>query len=1106
MKVIKRKGNEEDFCLDKIINAINLANNSVEESLRMNEEQIQKVVNTVLKKLEGFNTINVEDINDFVESALVRHNRYQVSKNYILYREKKNNNKKFTVDEERILKLIEGDTELRGDNANKHIDDNGSIRDYIAGIKCKTIAEKILPREIVEAHKKGLIHWHDMDYSPIQPLHNCFLGGQKFITAEGVKKFSDYLDGDIVYVRDAYGKIRKATVHTYGKQKVNEVVFKMRNGTTRTVYCTSDHGWILSDGTRTTNLSVGDRLFPSVTSNSLEELENAEDYKIWCLGFILGDGCGHYQYTQVRLCGNKNKYIENFKKSECFRIRENKDGDYTPYTKSFSKQDFLNGKGWRILSPHHKAILFYGLMAADGRTNANNIVTADDRIMELIEECSGIGGYFITSKTEQYLDTPYKKNAYTCTYRFLSPQQEGYGWKVESIKPYRHGEEKVVYCIVEPETHSFMLENGIPTSNCDLCNVEDMFRNGFMMGDTKIEPNSETPFRTACNLLAQINLIVSGRQYGGQTVSWSHLLPFIQVSRNNIRKEIIADWEEDGVEYNEEKLNKKVEKKLRKEIKEGVKTYQYQILCHQSSNGQTPFVSNNLCLREAETEQELKDFAILIEEIFKRRIKGVKDKHGHYTTPLFPKLLYWICDGLNYDENDPYFYLTELAAECNAYRMQPDIVSEKQTRHVKEGQIIPSMGCRSLLSPIWEEHTYPIDTKFYWVEGNGAYPYGTFVEKRDFSTVPNGEYIGDYENASYPINFRGNTGWLIKKTDTEVTIKEPKVYGRWNNGVITLNLPHVALEAVTKGEDFFELLDKRLELCRQALQIRYKRCQEIKSINSSILWQYGALARLNDNQTVGDLMRMYPKRASISLGYVGLYETCMALIGKSNSTKEGQELSKKILGYMNQKCYQWKENDKINYSIYGTPEENLTQRFALALRRDFGLIDKITDKDYVVNSYHIDPREQIDAFTKLEIEGQYLALSNGGAVSYIETGDLTHNISAIIKVIQWMADKIVYAEINRVIGICYECGYEGQMTLTKTDDGKFEFICPVCGNKDDDKMSVKCRLCGYLGSVNAGNANKGRLDDIFHRVLHLDCYDENAVQEVMQEAYELKNS
>ena len=376
-----------------------------------------------------------------------------------------------------------------------------------------------------------------------------------------------------------------------------------------------------------------------------------------------------------------------------------------------------------------------------------------------------------------------------------------------------------------------------PMHNCDLIDVDNMCTYGFQMGTTLIEPNDETSFETACNLMAQINLQVSGRQYGGQTVSWSHMLRFIQNSRNNIRKRLIEDYKELGVNVEESFLNEKVEKLLREEIYRGVKIYQYQVLCHSSSNGQTPFVSNNLCLREAETQQELDDFAMLIEEIFKRRKKGVKDASGHYVTPLFPKLLYWTCDGLNVKKEDPYFYLTELAAECEIKRTQPDIVSEKETRRVKQGQIIPSMGCRSLLGPIWEEHTYPINTKFYWKEGEGeyrAYPYNVFVEKRTFECIPNGEYKDGYECGEYVVNFRGNTGWLIKKTDTEVTILQPIVYGRFNQGVVTINLPHVALESKESGRDFFELLDERLQLCREALWTRNTSVKNIKAKNIKV--------------------------------------------------------------------------------------------------------------------------------------------------------------------------------------------------------------------------------------------------------------------------------
>lgn len=812
MKVIKRNDTEQDFSIEKIIRAVRGANSDVPRENQMTEEQIEKVINTVNKRLEGFNSISTETIDDFVEMSLTRHNRYIVLKAYQKRRDEKRRGKEYTENEEKALSLINGNSDLRGDNANKNIDDNGAMRDYFAGILSKSLANKMLPKRVIDMHNRGLGHFHDADY-----------------------------------------------------------------------YINKEH-------------------------------------------------------------------------------------------------------------------------------------------------------------------------------------------------------------------------------NCDLLNAEDMFFNGFQMQNTKIEADDETPFVTYCNLLAQINLIVSGRQYGGQTVSWSHLLPSISYTRQLLRQEVIEDFLEEGITLSEESITKKVNKKLQHVIDEGVKTYQYQILCHSSSNGQTPFVSNNICLREAMTQEELDDFAMLIKAILKRRIKGTKDSSGHYITPLFPKLLYWLSDGVNLNEDDPYFSITKVAAECAAKRMQPDINSEKECRKIKKGQIIPSMGCRSWLSPIWEDNKYPVDTEFYYVEktDRGEYPYGTFVDKKSFKDYKNGKYIvpneddytweDGYGYADTAINFRGNTGWLLEKTDEYVIIRQPKVYGRWNNGVFTINLPHVALTArdaepedlEKRMEKFYEELETRLDVCREALRHRYEKACEIKAKNSSILWMYGALARMGAEETVGDLMKKYPKRASISLGYVGLYETCQALIGESNTTENGQKLSIEILKYLNKRCDEWKEEDHINYSIYGTPEESLTYKFSLANRRDFGLIPKITDKDYVVNSYHVDPRERIDAPKKLEIEGKYLALSSGGAVSYIETGDLTKNPKAIINLFKWMYDKIVYAEINRKIGICYKCGYEGEIILTKTSNGKFVFKCPHCGNTDDGLMHVTARLCGYIGTINAGNTNKGRLDDIYNRLIHTD--------------------
>ena len=810
MKVYKRNGAEQDFCLDKIINAIKKANNAVSDDGKLTDEQFDKVVATVEKFLEPFDTVKVEDIQDLVEKALMKHNRYEIAKAYILFRDKKQNQKLYDDVDEQVLAITKGESaELRGDNANKHIDVNSSIRDYIAGTECKSLAQKMLDKSIITAHKKGWLHYHDMDYSPVMPLHNC-----------------------------------------------------------------------------------------------------------------------------------------------------------------------------------------------------------------------------------------------------------------------------------------------------DVFNIEDMLDNGFMMNDTKI--TRPRRFSTAANLAAQINLIISGSQYGGQTFSWAPLAKYVESTRVDCKIElltilsvlpkwlalILKPW-----------YNKMVEVMVKRDIHVGIKTYQYQVLCHQSSNGQTPFVSNVINLREAMGELEQKDLAFIIEEILKRRTKGVLDKLGKPMPPLFPKLLYYTCDGLNVKKGDPYFYLTELAAKCITVRMQPDIISEKKNREVKKGQMIPAMGCRSFLAPVWEERRYPRSTKFYWqyVTSNNIQYEGApgrnidFNRKIEYSVLPHFD-----ANCEIAINFRGNTGWLKEMTDEEVVVLQPIVYGRFNMGVVTINLPHCALSAVKSVKDnnmdskylkdeFYRILDERLEICHKALLTRWESVKNIKAKNSPILWQHGALARLNEEDTIGDwVMKHEPAFTSISLGYVGLYETCMALTGESNTSSKGQKTSSKILQYLNKKCEEWKEEDHLGYSIYGTPEEALTYKFASALAKDFGLIEHITDKEYVVNSYHVDPREDIDAFLKLKIEGQYLALSSGGAVSYIETPDMQKNPEAIISVIQYMHDHIMYAEVNTKLDTCYNCGYQGELKMIKTENGDFRFVCPVCGCDDPDKQLVTRRICGYMGVVNAGNVNKGRGDDIFNRTLHLD--------------------
>lgn len=894
MKVYKRNGQEVDFALDKIKSAIDKANRStfkkfsadIEKIYRSDENAIKlsyddimrvadtafdwskaneylpsigkdklikevskyilvdgtldKVIDKTQKFLKPFDIVSVDDINDLVEKALMACNAFEVAKEFITYRENKKKNKKFTDTEEKVLSVIDGtNEELRGDNANKHIDVNSSARDYIAGTVCKSIAEKILPPDIVKAHKRKVIHFHDLDYSPVMHEHNC-----------------------------------------------------------------------------------------------------------------------------------------------------------------------------------------------------------------------------------------------------------------------------------------------------DLLDLEDMLDNGFCMNDVGIK--SPRHFSIGSTLAAQINLITSSSQYGGQTISWTPLAKYVDSTRRDIAiKHALflldkkadftkcADAETVYYEYKKQasllkrqskaQFLKYVEHETRQDVHIGVKTYQFQVLCHQSSQGQTPFVSNVLSLREAESEHEQRDLAFIIEEVLKRRIKGVTDKNGLRMAPLFPKLLYVVSDGLNLKPSDPYYYLTKLAAKCMAASMQPDIISEKKSREAKDGQIVPCMGCRSFLAPVWVEKTYPADTKFHWQKvdaSNAQYegaPGKNFNYDRGFGTY---SAIPADIAKGIVINFRGNSGWVKSIDKDSVTVIEPKVYGRFNQGVVTCNVPYAALEArkevnekrgLTVAEydkslveeyksTFYKYLDKSLELCHKALKLRAESVAKIKAKNAPLLWMYGALARLPEDASIGDWISSHePSFTSISLGYIGLYETCRAIIADTNTSEEGQKFSLEVLSFMNKRMNEWKDADHLGYSIYGTPEESLSGAASAALKRDFGEVPGVSDHSYVTNSYHVNPAEHISAWDKLKIEGQYLQLSPGGAVSYIEVPDMSKNTEALEKVIQYMYDNILYSECNTKIDTCWACGYEGEMKMIKSEGGDFVFKCPKCGNTDGDKMRVVRRICGYLGLINSSNTNKGRLADIYDRVLHLDA-------------------
>ncbi len=557
--------------------------------------------------------------------------------------------------------------------------------------------------------------------------------------------------------------------------------------------------------------------------------------------------------------------------------------------------------------------------------------------------------------------------------------------------------------------------------NCDLVNLEDMLQNGTVISETLIErPHS---FSTACNIATQIIAQVASNQYGGQSISLAHLAPFVQVSREKIRGEVRKELEELECSTTDEKFNDIVEKRLRKEITKGVQTIQYQVVTLLTTNGQAPFVTVFLNLGEAKNEAEKRDLAMIIEETLRQRYQGVKNESGVWITPAFPKLIY-VLDEDNVEEDSPYYYLTELAARCTAKRMVPDYISAKKMRELK-GDVYTCMGCRSFLTP---DRSYK--------KGNLA-------------------------NAG---NFKEG---------------EHKYYGRFNQGVVTVNLVDIGLSAHKDMNRFWEIFDERMQLCHKALRCRHERLKGTLSDAAPILWQYGALARLKKGETIDKLL--YDGYSTISLGYAGLWECVYSLIGKKLTEPEGKELGLQIMQKLNDYCNKWKAEENIDYSIYGTPLESTTYKFAKCLQKRFGIIKGVTDRNYITNSYHVHVTEEVDAFEKLKLESEFQALSPGGAISYVEVPNMQGNIPAVMKVIHFIYDNIMYAELNTKSDYCQVCGFDGEIKIVE-DDGKLVWECPNCGNRDQSKLNVARRTCGYIGTQ---FWNQGRTQEIKERVLHL---------------------
>lgn len=606
----------------------------------------------------------------------------------------------------------------------------------------------------------------------------------------------------------------------------------------------------------------------------------------------------------------------------------------------------------------------------------------------------------------------------------------GHLWKVDSITTC-DGALEDVWCVEEPVTHSFTLAGGIVTGNCCLINLEDMLQNETCISGTKIErPKS---FMTASTVASQIIAQVASSQYGGQTISLAHLAPFVDISRQKILKRLSKEMSDIGIEVTEEKLKELAEKEVRKEVENGCQTLQYQLITLQTTNGQAPFVTVFMYLNEAKNEREKEDLALLIEVMFKQRMLGVKDSSGYYITPAFPKLIYCLQED-NIREDGKYWYLTELAAKCTAKRMVPDYISEKKMLELK-GDVYPSMGCRSFLTP-----------------------------DRCSEKVGNIAHALNYEEG------------------------KPKYYGRFNQGVVTINLVDVACSSEGDEDKFWEILEERLNLCHKALRAKHERLLGTPSDVAPIQWQYGALARLKPGEVIDPLL--FNGYSTISLGYAGLAECVYFMKHESHTSENGKEFGLKVMQALNDACGKWKAEENIDYSVYGTPLESTTYKFAKCLQKRFGKIPGVTDKNYITNSYHIRVTENINAFDKLTKEAEFQKLSPGGAISYVEVPNMQGNIPAVLAIIKHIYNTILYAELNTKSDQCEACGYNGEIQIVNKD-GKLIWRCPQCGCTDQNKMHVARRTCGYIGTQ---YWNQGRTQEIAERVLHVSVDEDESEQ------------
>ena len=1036
--IIKRDGKIVAFDTKRIIRAIEAAFIAVDGTISDESKTIAKRIASAVENIDK--QLAVEEIQDIVETSLMESNRKDVARAYVRYRFKREVLRKENTTDKNVMELISGNNEYwNSENANKNAKVVTTQRDYIAGITSTDVTRRLLlDKDIVKAHDEGIIHFHDADYFLQNALHNCFSKNTKFVGRDKIYRFSDFNDGDLIVVPSHTGTLRKARVKCYGEQFLYKISFENEKGDIKEIIATRDHRWMLKDGTITSHIEIGDTLI------------KAPKYDL-----------------------------------------------YDVHT-----------------------------------------------------------------------------------------------WKCESILQHSYED---VWCLNVDKDHSFILDGGIPTENCELLNLDDVLQNGTVVNGIKIEK----PHRliTASTIATQVILAVSSSSYGGCTVSLTHLAPFVRDSYNVHLKKYLDN------NVSEEMAKQLADIDIKKEIADAVQTFNYQVNSMTCVNGQAPFLS--VCMYLNENPEYKHEVALLTEEFLKQRILGFKNEKGVYISPAFPKLLYFLEED-NIHEGDPYWYLTELAAKCTAKRMVPDYISEKIMLQLK-GDAYPCMGAVSGDSKItyiindetryttfkemWEllvnkygyecklqphrTNDYYIDcedkpdisfkiidsrnkksiltkvkkatliTNYKWLviktnSGNIIkctydHPFPVVGTEDDLYVAPNHDYnfrsyyraeakdlkIGDvlitdfqedtireiervieydyaYDVETESDTFLVNGFWSsncrsfltpdrfhsnISKALNYVEGKG-KYYGRFNQGVVTLSLPDIALSSEGNFDMFWKIFNERAELCHRALQIRHNRLEHGNSDMAPILWQYGALARLDKGESIKELL--HHGYSTISLGYAGLYECVKYMTGVSHTDPKGKEFGLKIMQALNDKCKEWKTAEDIDYSPYGTPIESTTYKFAKALKKRFGndVFVKLDGKDrnYITNSYHVPVFEEIDPFKKLRLESEFQALSGGGAVSYIECASLEHNIPAVLDIIKYIYENIMYAELNTKSDYCHVCGYDGEIKIID-DNNTLCWECPNCGNRDHLKMNVARRTCGYIGT---NFFNQGRTNEIRDRYVHLD--------------------